>query len=349
MEENKPSLDGVDIIKPLYKTKNSIIYLIRNKSTKDNVSVLKGINKTNVTTKEVEMIKRERAFYEYNSKKNNILFPKFYHPFKDNVNIYMEISFIQGLNLSHLIMNDHLLKFNYNDSNINLFLCLISQIISMIDQLHSEGYIYRDLKMNNIIIDKKLKCYLVDFGFVKHFDSDRAMTNTVCGTLHMKAPELFLLSQKRQNEYDGFKVDIYSIGVLMYEMYMGQPPFPYTTSNEDEYSQMILKGLNNETHFNQTFYGDIKNKEDCELIKDLIINCMKTNPEERITMKEMKEHKLFKGQFEKYKNMNEELMMSGEKQCKAIADYINFNGEFEEDYLISEEKKKMDDLFNQFF
>ena len=62
MEENKPSLDGVDIIKPLYKTKNSIIYLIRNKSTKDNVSVLKGINKTNVTTKEVEMIKRERAF-----------------------------------------------------------------------------------------------------------------------------------------------------------------------------------------------------------------------------------------------------------------------------------------------
>ena len=77
MEENKPSLDGVDIIKPLYKTKNSIIYLIRNKSTKDNISVLKGINKTNVTTKEVEMIKRERAFYEYNSKKNNILFPKF--------------------------------------------------------------------------------------------------------------------------------------------------------------------------------------------------------------------------------------------------------------------------------
>ena len=76
---------------------------------------------------------------------------------------------------------------------------------------------------------------------------------------------------------------------------------------------------------------------------------MKTNPEERITMKEMKEHKLFKGQFEKYKNMNDELMMSGEKQCKAIADYINFNGEFEEDYLISEEKKKMDDLFNQFF
>ena len=111
----------------------------------------------------------------------------------------------------------------------------------MIDQLHSEGYIYRDLKMNNIIIDKKLKCYLVDFGFVKHFDSDSAMTNTVCGTLHMKAPELFLLSQKRKSEYDGFKVDIYSIGVLMYEMYMGQPPFPYTTSNEDEYSQMILK------------------------------------------------------------------------------------------------------------
>lgn len=349
MEEYKPSFEGVEIIKSLYKTKNSIIYLIRNKNTKDNLSVLKGINKTNVTTKEAEMIKRERAFYEYNSKKDNILFPKFYHPFKDNVNIYMEISFIQGLNLSHLILNDHLLKFNYKEANFTLYLCLISQIISMIEQLHSEGYIYRDLKLNNIIVDKKLKCYLVDFGFVKHFDTDNTMTNTVCGTLHMKAPELFLLSQKKKNEYDGFKVDIYSIGVLMYEMFMGRPPFPYKTENEDEYSQEVLKGLNNETHFNKDFYGDRINKEEIEQLKALIINCMNINPEQRITMKEIKEHKLFNGQFEKYKNLNEELMMSGEKQCKAIADYISFNGEFEEDYLISEEKKKMDDIFNQFF
>ena len=57
----------------------------------------------------------------------------------------MEISFIEGLNLSQLLLNDNLLKFNLPNSNMKLY--LTSQIISMIDLLNSQNY--RDLKLKN--------------------------------------------------------------------------------------------------------------------------------------------------------------------------------------------------------
>lgn len=353
MEEFVPNFENVEIIKKLYTTKNSSVYLIRNKSNNGSLSILKGIKKGNVTTKEVEMIKRERGFYEDNKSKKNPFFPYFLNPFKDQENVYMEISFIQGLNLSQLILNDHLLKFNYSESNLTLFICLLSQIISMIDQLHKEGYIYRDLKLNNIIIDKKLRCYLVDFGFVKHFDDKNKMvTSTVCGTLHMKAPEIFGVEKNKKSNYDGSMVDIYSIGVLMYEMYMGKPPFPYKTEDEDAYCTNIFSGIKDEIHFTSDFYGNISNDEDKEIvdnIKDLIKRCMEVNASKRIKMNDIKNHKLFKSNFEKFCKMNENLCLGESKHTQDIIKYIEFHGEFEEDYQISEEKKKMDDMFNQFF
>lgn len=352
MDDFVPKFENIEIIKKLYTTKNSSIFLIRNKSNNNTLSILKGIKKGNVTTKEVEMIKRERGFYEYNKSKKNSLFPYFLNPFKDQENVYMEISFIQGLNLSQLILNDHLLKFNYSESNLTLYLCLLSQIISMIDQLHQEGYIYRDLKLNNIIIDKKLKCYLVDFGFVKHFDDkEKMITSTICGSLHMKAPEIFGIEKKKNSNYDGSMVDIYSIGVLMYEMYMGNPPFPYKTEDEDNYSNNVFTGIKDEIHFNG-FYGNISNIEDKEIIdniKDLIKRCMNVDVDKRIKMNEIKNHKLFQGNFEKLCKMNESLCLGENKHTQDIIKYIEFHGEFEEDYQMSDEKKKMDDMFNHFF
>ena len=66
-------------------------------------------------------------------------------------------------------------------------------------------------------------------------------------------------------------------------------------------------------------------------------------------MNEIKNHKLFKGNFEKFCKMNESLCLGENKHTQDIIKYIEFHGEFEEDYQMSDEKKKMDDMFNQFF
>ena len=232
----EPSFPGISIIKQLYKTKNSLIYLINDSNSyiteqENKINILKSILKTSISGKDYEMLKRERDFYDKNKNKK---FPKFIHSYQDSLNLYMEISFIEGLNLSQLLLNDHLLKFNFPKSNINLYLNLTSQIIDMIDNLHKERFIYRDLKLNNIIIDKNLNLYLVDFGFVKNLPKDSNKTSTICGTPHMKAPEILLTKNKKINEYNGYAVDIYSIGIILYEIYYGKAPFGYSFNKENE-------------------------------------------------------------------------------------------------------------------
>ena len=341
----EPSFPGINIIKQLYKTKNSLIYLINDSNSyitepENKINVLKSILKTSISGKDYEMLKRERDFYDKNKNKK---FPKFIHSYQDSLNLYMEISFIEGLNLSQLLLNDHLLKFNFPKSNINLYLNLTSQIIDMIDNLHKERFIYRDLKLNNIIIDKNLNLYLVDFGFVKNLPKDSNKTSTICGTPHMKAPEILLTKKNKLNDYDGFCVDIYSIGIILYEIYYGKAPFGYTfnNKNEEEFEELILNGINND-YFDNDIDPDLK---------DLIINCLNINPDKRFKMNDIKNHKFYNkyGGFDKNVNINKELVNVSDEQVKSFVDYIKFNGEFKEDYEMTEEKKKMDDLFNNFF
>ena len=80
----------------------------------------------------------------------------------------------------------------------------------MIYILHSNNYCYRDLKLNNLIINKKFQLSLIDFGFVKKLENTNMKTETICGTFHMKAPEIFLATEGKLKEYNPFCYDIYS-------------------------------------------------------------------------------------------------------------------------------------------
>ena len=207
------------IIKEKTKTKNSVVYLIKNESL-DKITILKSIDKNSLLSspKSYEMLKRERDFYS--EKLSSELFPTFINAHKDNNNLYIEMSFIEGVNFSKLLTDEHILKFSdHSKSNYNLYLNFISQIIYMIYILHSNNYCYRDLKLNNLIINKKFQLSLIDFGFVKKLENTNMKTETICGTFHMKAPEIFLATEGKLKEYNPFCYDIYSIGVILYEIY----------------------------------------------------------------------------------------------------------------------------------
>ena len=338
---NYPKLSGLSIIKEKYKTKNSVIYLVKNE-TLNKITILKSISKNSLSQKSYEMLKRERDFYSSNVSPE--LFPTFINPYKDDKNLYIEMSFIEGVNLSKLLVDEHILNFSDpNKSNINLYLNLISQIICMIYLLHSNNYCYRDLKLNNLIINKSLKLFLIDFGFVKKLDNTECKTETICGTFHMKAPEIFLMSEKKLKEYNPFCFDIYSIGIILYEIYYGKPPFKYYFNNEinmDEYKNILYKGIDD------TFFDDKIMKE----LKDLIIKCMNTDPMKRPLIKEVIEDKLLEkfGGFDKVRKLNDNLAEVKDERINKFLEFINFEGDFSEDYEYNEEKKKMNDLFADF-
>ena len=84
--------------------------------------------------------------------------------------------------------------------------------------MHSKSLIYRDLKPENILMASNGYIKLTDFGFIKNVPSNKR-TFTICGTPEYLAPEV--LQQKGHNK----AVDYYTLGVLIYELTVGRPPF----------------------------------------------------------------------------------------------------------------------------
>ncbi|KAG8238651.1 hypothetical protein J437_LFUL018399 [Ladona fulva] len=98
--------------------------------------------------------------------------------------------------------------------------------------LHKHGVVYRDLKLDNILLDNEGHCKLADFGMCKEGIIDGITTTTFCGTPDYIAPEIL-----QELDY-GPSVDWWALGVLMYEMMAGQPPFE--ADNEDDLFESIL-------------------------------------------------------------------------------------------------------------
>ncbi|ESN99810.1 hypothetical protein HELRODRAFT_84000, partial [Helobdella robusta] len=107
-----------------------------------------------------------------------------------------------------------------------------SEILLCLEYLHSLQLVYRDLKPENLLLDKRGHLKITDFGFAKKLD-DRSWT--LCGTPEYLAPELI------QNKGHNKAVDWWALGILIYEMLAGYPPF-YDETAMGIY-QKILSGI----------------------------------------------------------------------------------------------------------
>uniref|UniRef100_A0A672H294 Protein kinase C n=1 Tax=Salarias fasciatus TaxID=181472 RepID=A0A672H294_SALFA len=107
-----------------------------------------------------------------------------------------------------------------------------AEVTSALMFLHRHGVIYRDLKLDNILLDAEGHCKLADFGMCKEGILNGVTTTTFCGTPDYIAPEIL-----QELDY-GPSVDWWALGVLMYEMMAGQPPFE--ADNEDDLFESIL-------------------------------------------------------------------------------------------------------------
>ncbi|XP_050672694.1 cAMP-dependent protein kinase catalytic subunit alpha-like [Leptidea sinapis] len=129
--------------------------------------------------------------------------------FKDNVYLYFILPYVPGGE-----MFSHLRKLGKFDENTSKFYA--AQVILALEYLHACELVYRDLKPENILIDRTGYIKITDFGFCKLI---RGRTWTLCGTPEYLAPEIIL------SKGYGMSVDWWSLGILIYEMNAGFPPF----------------------------------------------------------------------------------------------------------------------------
>jgi len=129
--------------------------------------------------------------------------------FKDDKYLYIVLEYVVGGEFF-----THLRKSRRFENDAARFYA--AQVATIFEHLHSKNIVYRDLKPENILISRDGYLKLTDFGFAKTIEY---RTYTLCGTPEYIAPEVLL------NKGHGKPVDWWTLGILIYEMIVGYPPF----------------------------------------------------------------------------------------------------------------------------
>jgi len=159
------------------------------------------------------------------------------------------------------------------------------QLASAISYLHSKNIAHRDLKPENILLcsddDKKPLCKITDMGLSKLVDLEaQSKLKTFCGTPQYLAPEV-LTSRIRGDGSYGFEVDNWSLGVILYVMVSGMPPF----SPDRQDKQLIRQVCDGDYSFTQSRWHSVSQEA-----KDLISGLMTVNKHKRLTAQQALEH-----------------------------------------------------------
>eukprot|EP00330_Aristerostoma_sp_ATCC50986_P010921 CAMPEP_0114592136 /NCGR_PEP_ID=MMETSP0125-20121206/14043_1 /TAXON_ID=485358 ORGANISM="Aristerostoma sp., Strain ATCC 50986" /NCGR_SAMPLE_ID=MMETSP0125 /ASSEMBLY_ACC=CAM_ASM_000245 /LENGTH=329 /DNA_ID=CAMNT_0001790639 /DNA_START=95 /DNA_END=1084 /DNA_ORIENTATION=- len=110
------------------------------------------------------------------------------------------------------------------------------KLITAISQLHKNGYVHRDLKLENLLLNDNFDLLIADFGFAATFtESIGDRMKTRLGTENYMPPEMYSIG----GDYSGTKADIFSCGVALFIMMLGRPPFFKAKSNDPFYKHQL--------------------------------------------------------------------------------------------------------------
>jgi cGMP-dependent protein kinase len=201
---------------------------------------------------------------------------KLFRTFSDEKSIYFLTNFIGGVEFFDLIRTIDFL--NNTDARFYVGIMLLQ-----LEYLHKNRICHRDLKPENLIVDEKGYLHLIDFGTAKTITNHRGRTQTIIGTPHYMAPEI--LTGKGYS----FCVDIWSMGICMYELMTGMVPFGEDVLDPYDTYKIIIEGNLN---FPKEF-ATLENEEAMALIRQLLDRV----PESRLggSFDKLKTHEWFEG------------------------------------------------------
>ncbi len=279
----KPNRKDFVVIKGLGTGGYAKVVLVYHKDDPNSRYAMKCISKASVEhsleKNLARNIKRERSIL---GSLDNPFVTNLYYAFQSDEHLYLVMEYIKGGNLmEHLIQCQESNK-SLSEGQIRLY---IAEMILGLEYLHSKGIIYRDLKLENILIRDDGHLCLSDFGLAKEIDtsSEDSRTYTLTGAPGYIAPEI-INEDSRTNHGYGQSCDLWSLGIVVYMMACSYPPF---FDNNDSMLELFDKILNSPVVFDD---------RDCKVsdeLQSLIFGLLKKDPAQRLTIERVKNHPFF--------------------------------------------------------
>eukprot|EP00331_Platyophrya_macrostoma_P030684 CAMPEP_0176456364 /NCGR_PEP_ID=MMETSP0127-20121128/31241_1 /TAXON_ID=938130 /ORGANISM="Platyophrya macrostoma, Strain WH" /LENGTH=371 /DNA_ID=CAMNT_0017846303 /DNA_START=65 /DNA_END=1180 /DNA_ORIENTATION=+ len=167
------------------------------------------------------------------------------------------------------------------------------QMLNAIEYLHDNGYCHLDIKPENLLLDERFNMKLCDFGFAAQFEKNSKLVKTSCGTSGYFPPEAW----KPAKGYDGTKADIFQLGIMLFIMLTGQPPF-LRTKIEDGWFALVARGRWDEFwDFKENGITKVSSVEDKPIfspaIRELLRAMFEPQPNMRATIQSIRKSKWF--------------------------------------------------------
>ena len=190
------------------------------------------------------------------------------------------------------------------------------QLINGLDYIHHKNIVHRDLKPENLLLSQGNVLKIVDFGLSNYYYPDGKLLSTPCGSPCYASPEMVC-----GNKYNGFRIDIWSCGIIIFAMICGYLPFE--DPNNEILFQKIMKC--------KVDYPDYLSDDVLDIMNKIIV----IDPNKRITIEQIKRHPFYlkgKDEFEKkHKDLVEQVEFDANKiDNNDIEDY---NNDIEDDII----------------
>ncbi|XP_064483785.1 ribosomal protein S6 kinase alpha-5-like isoform X2 [Ornithodoros turicata] len=232
----KVDMSNFDLLRVLGTGAYGKVFLVRKSGGQDHgkLYAMKVLKKASIVQKQktLEHTRTERQVLE--AIRQSPFLVTLHYAFQTDAKLHLILDYVSGGELfTHLYQKDH-----FTEPEVRIY---IGEIILALEHLHKLGIIYRDIKLENILLDSQGHIVLTDFGLSKEFlpHEKEQRTYSFCGTIEYMAPEVV----RGGSTGHDFSVDWWSVGVLTYELLTGASPFTVEgeRNNQAEISKRILR------------------------------------------------------------------------------------------------------------
>uniref|UniRef100_A0A8C2F212 protein kinase C n=2 Tax=Cyprinus carpio TaxID=7962 RepID=A0A8C2F212_CYPCA len=218
-------LGDFDLIRVIGRGSYAKVLLVRLKKN-EQIYAMKVVKKELVHDDEdIDWVQTEKHVFEQAS--TNPFLVGLHSCFQTESRLFLVIDYVNGGDLMFHMQKQRKLP----EEHARFY---AAEICIALNFLHEKGIIYRDLKLDNVLLDQDGHIKITDYGMCKEGIRPGDTTSTFCGTPNYIAPEIL-----RGEDY-GFSVDWWALGVLMFEMMAGRSPFDIITDNPDMNTEEYL-------------------------------------------------------------------------------------------------------------